>query len=195
MRGVIQGQAGVSNRLWQDVFYLGGAMVFLAVFSIPIAHFIFGMPMAFGALGLETLVYFLCGFGWFVIGPLLILKAEWGAEQTGVDSSVARHWLIYGLLFVALLLLLSVALPTAYTFQLLASLNLVLLGLSMLMSVLWLVVVYPGIWLLSHIFPAIGGPSSGMEETPPEQGLGGPLPSLPQGVTWDMVAREILFWG
>jgi hypothetical protein len=195
MRGVIQEQASVRNRLWQDVFCLGGAMVFLAVFSIPIAHLIFGLPMAFGSLGLETLIFFLCGFGLFVIGRLLILRAEWVTEQTGVDSSVTRHWLIYGLLFVALLLLLSVALPTAYTFQLLASLNLVLLGLSMLMSVLWLVVVYPVIWLLSHIFPAMGGPSSGMEETLPEQELGQPLPALPQGVTWEMVVREILFWG
>jgi hypothetical protein len=113
MRGVIQEQTSIRNRLWQDVFVLGGAMVFLAVFSIPIAHLVFGMPMVFGALGLETLVFFLCGFGLFVIGRLLILKAEWVTERTGVDSSLTRHWLVYGLLFVLLLLLLSVALPTA----------------------------------------------------------------------------------
>ncbi|MBN2086514.1 MAG: DUF4129 domain-containing protein [Anaerolineales bacterium] len=194
MRGVIQEQIGIRNRLWQDVFILGGAMVFLAVFSVPLAHFLFGMPMAFGSLGVETLIYFLCGFGLFVIGRLLILKAEWVTERTGVDSSVTRHWMIYGLLFVVLLLLLSVALPTAYTFQLLASLNLVLMGLSMLMSILWMAVVYPVIWLLSHIFPAIGGPTEEMQETPPDQGVGQALPSLPQGVTWEMIAREILFW-
>jgi len=195
MRGVIQEQTSIRNRLWRDVFFLGGAMVFLAVFSIPIAHLIFGMPMVFGALGLETLVFFLCGFGLFVIGRLLILKAEWVTERTGVDSSLTRHWLVYGLLFVLLLLLLSVALPTAYSFQLLASLNVVLMGLSTLMSILWLVVVYPVIWLLSHLWPAIGDSSGAMEETQAEEGLGRTLPALPQGVTWEIVIREILFWG
>jgi hypothetical protein len=195
MRGVIQEQTNIRNRLWQDVFILGGAMVFLAVFSIPISHLIYGTPMTFGSLGLETLLFFLCGFGLFVIGRLLILKAEWVTERTGVDSSVTRHWLVYGLLFVLLLLLLSVALPTAYSFQLLTSMNVVLSGLSTLMSILWLVVVYPVIWLLSNVFPAMGDSSSAMEEAPAEEALRETLPSLPLGLTWEMVAREILFWG
>jgi len=169
-------------------------MVFLAVFSIPISHLIYGTPMEFGSLGLETLVFFLCGFGLFVISRLLILKAEWVTERTGVDSSVTRHWLVYGLLFVLLLLLLSVALPTAYSFQLLASLNVVLLGLTTMMSILWMVVVYSVIWLLSLIFPA-GDSTGAMEETPPGEGLVQTLPSLPHGVTWEIVVREILFWG
>ncbi len=195
MRGIIQEQTSIRNRLWLDVFILGGLMVFLAVFSIPITHIIYGLPMAFGSLGLETLLFFLCGFGLFVIGRLLILKAEWVMERTGVDSSVTRHWLVYGLLFVLILLLLSVALPTAYSFQLLASLNVVLMGLSALMSFLWVAIIYPVIWLLAHIFPAIGDSASAIEETPAEEGLPQPLPALPLGVTWEMVAREILFWG
>ncbi|MGB7537829.1 MAG: hypothetical protein WBM17_04760, partial [Anaerolineales bacterium] len=179
MRGVIQEQAAIRNRLWQDVFLLGGAMVFLAVFSIPIAHLLFGMPMVFGSLGLETLLFFLCGFGLFVITRLLVLKAEWVTERTGVDSSVTRHWLVYGLLFVLLLLLLSVALPTAYSFQLLTSLNVALMGLSTLMTILWVAIVFPIIWLLSRLFPALGDSSSAIEESPAEEGLGQALPALP----------------
>ena len=193
MRGILEEQTGIRNRLWQDVFILGGFMVFLSVFSIPITHMLYGLPMEFGSLGLDTLLFFLCGFGLFVIGRLLILKAEWVTERTGVDSSVTRHWLVYGLLFVLILLLLAVALPTAYSFQLLASLNVVLMGLSTLMSILWVAIIYPVIWLLAHIFPAIGG-SDALEEMPPEEGLP-PPPALPPGVTWEAVAREILFWG
>jgi hypothetical protein len=193
MRGILEEQTSIRNRLWQDVFILGGFMVFLAVFSIPITHILYGLPMEFGSLGLETLLFFLSGFGLFVIGRLLILKAEWVTERTGVDSSVTRHWLVYGLLFVLILLVLAVALPTAYSFQLLASLNVVLMGLSTLMSILWVAIIYPIIWLVAHIFPATGGPEE-MADTPPEEGLP-PMTALPPGVTWETVAREILFWG
>ncbi len=193
MRGVLEEQTIIRNRLWQDVFILGGFMVFLAVFSIPITHLLYGLPMEFGSLGIETLLFFLSGFGLFVIGRLLILKAEWVTERTGVDSSVTRHWLFYGLLFVLILLVLAVALPTAYSFQLLASLNVVLMGLSTLMSILWVAIIYPIIWLAAHIFPVTGGPEE-MADTPPEEALPPPA-ALPPGVTWETVAREILFWG
>jgi hypothetical protein len=193
MRGILEEQTNIRNRLWQDVFILGGFMVFLAVFSIPITHILYGLPMEFGSLGIETLLFFLCGFGLFVIGRLLILKAEWVTERTGVDASVTRHWLVYGLLFVLILLFLAVALPTAYSFQLLASLNVVLMGLSTLMSMLWVAIIYPVMWLLAHILPVIGGPDAAAE-TPAEERLP-PPPALPPGVTWETVAREILFWG
>ncbi len=195
MRGVIEEQHSIRNRLWQDVFLLGGMMVFLSVFSISISHLVYDTPMEFGSLGFETLIFFLCGSGLFVIGRLLVLRTEWVTEQTGVDAGVTRHWLFYGLLFVLILLLLAIVLPTAYSFQLLSSLNVVLLGLSTLTSILWLVIIYPIIWVLAHIFPAIGDSTSAMEVPPAEEGLTRTLPALPQGVTWEMVAREILFWG
>jgi hypothetical protein len=103
--------------------------------------------------------------------------------------------LVYGLLFVLLLLLLAAALPTAYSFHLLSSLNVVMMGISTLLSILWLVIIYPVIWLLSLLLPPAGQSPDAVEETQSEQALSQVLPSLPQGVTWEMVVREILFWG
>jgi hypothetical protein len=194
-RGLIQEQNDARDRLWQDVFFIGGIMVFLSVFSIPIAHFVWGMPMTFGTLGLEILLFLLCGMGLFVIGRLLLLRAEWATERTGIDESVSRQWIGYGLAFVAALLVLAVALPTEYTFQLLTSVNLVLTGLSTLLSALWLVLIYAIIWLLSLILPAWGEPMEPLGIQLPEEELAESLPSLPPGISWQVVIREILFWG
>lgn len=195
MRGLVEEHNTARNRLWQDVLVLGGGIVFLSVFSIPLARYILGQTIAFGSLGVETLLFFLCGLGLFVIGRLMILRAEWVTERTGIDPNVTRNWIGYGLLFVLLLLILAVVLPTEYSFQLLASLNLAILGITTLVSILWMVIIYPIIWLLSLVMPAMGNVSSEMEEQPPEGGLSQRLPSLPQGVTWEVVVREILFWG
>jgi hypothetical protein len=194
-RGVVQEQNAARDRLWQDVLFFGGAMVFLSVFSVPIANFAWGMPMLFGTLGLEVLVFFLCGLGLFVIGRLMLLRAEWVAERTGIDSSVPRQWIGYGMVFVMILLVIAVVLPTEYTFQLLTSLNLVIGGISTFFTILWLIIVYAVIGLLSLILPAWGAPSEVTENPLPEEGLAQSLPSLPQGVSWETVIREILFWG
>jgi hypothetical protein len=194
MRGVIQEQNSARDQLWQMVFILGGVMVFLSVFSLPMLHFLNAAPMEFGSLGFEIIIYFLCGFGLFVISRLLILQSEWVMERTAADSSVTRHWLVYGLLFILLLLILSVVLPTAYTFQLLESLNVVVTGLSTLLSILWLMIVYPVIWLLSQIIPPLGSSMGELQDLPEEMGTQQNLPGLPQGLTWEAVAREILFW-
>ncbi len=194
-RGVIQEQNAARNRLWQDVFSLGGIMVFLSVFSIPIANFAWGMPMDFGTLGVEILFFFLCGLGLFVIGRLMLLRAEWVSERTGIDSSVSRQWIGYGMAFVLILLVLAVALPTEYTFQLLTSLNVVIMGISTFFTILWLFIVYSVIWLLSLILPAWGDPSGVSENPLPEDSLAQTLPSLPRGISWEAVMREILFWG
>jgi hypothetical protein len=195
MRGVIQEQNNARNRLWQDVFVLSGGMVFFSVFSLSLLNLARGFPAAFGTLGLETPVFLFCGFGLFVIGRLLILRAEWVTERTGINPSVTRFWLLYGSAFVLCVLLLAVVLPTAYSFSLLESLTVVIAGLSTLMSILWLAFVYPVIWLLSRILPPIGIPSPFEEAPPPVGESDAALPSLPMGVTWAAVAREILFWG
>jgi hypothetical protein len=194
LRGLAEEQHSIRDNLWQDVFFLGGAMVFLSVFSIPIAHFVFGIPLSFGSLGVETLLFFLCGFGLFVIGRLMILRAEWVTERTGVDPSVTRYWLFCGLVFVVLLLLLSAALPTEYSLPLLSRLSLLLDGIATLLLIVWLAAVYPLIWLLAHLFPALGNIESTAENMQPASPAAR-TPALPPGLTWEMVAREILFWG
>jgi hypothetical protein len=193
--GVVQEQNAARNRLWQDVFFFGGIMVLLSVFSVPIANLAWGMPMNFGTLGLEILLFFLCGLGLFVIGRLMLLQMEWVTERTGIDKSVPRQWIGYGLAFVAILLVLAVALPTDYTFQLLTSVNLVVTGISTLLTALWLIIVFAIIWLLSLILPAAESTGSAIQFQLPEEELGESLPSLPMGISWQAVIREFLFWG
>lgn len=195
LRGELEEQHAARNRLWQDVFLFGGIMVVLSVFSLPVANFIGGRPMDFGTLGLEILVFFLCGLGLFVIGRLMLLQAEWLTEQTGMDVRLPRMWIGYGLLFVLALLVLAAVLPTEYSFRLLASLNLVLVGVSTLITTLWILGTYLVVSLLSLIMPAWTGTLDLAQLRPPEDELAESLPALPQGIHWGTVVREIVFWG
>jgi hypothetical protein len=192
-RGVVAEQNSARRRIWQDVFIIGGLMMILSVSTVPILHFTAGLPMAFGSLGLEVLVFFLCGLGVFAVGRLMLLRAEWMTERTGIDPSVTRQWIGYGLAFVALLLILSVALPTEYSFRLLASLELVLEAIAAIGSTLGLIVYIAFTWFLGLFLPHAERPQSLQLPLPPE-GVSD-VAALPSGVDWAVVLREFLFWG
>jgi hypothetical protein len=193
-RGILEEHNTARQRIWQDVFLMGGFMVFLSVFALPIVHFTLGMEMEFGSLGFEILVFFLCGLAVFVIGRLMLLRAEWVTERTGIDPGVSRQWIGYGLVFVAVLLMLAVALPTEYSFQLLSSLALVVSAVSMALTALWYTIIFTIIWILGLILP----PAQEMEPLSiqlPGEGLPNNSGALPAGVSWVTVVRELLFWG
>jgi hypothetical protein len=176
------------------VLLMGGFMVFLSVFALPIMHFTMGLGMQFGSLGVEILAFFLCGLGLFVIGRLMLLRAEWVTERTGVDPGVARQWIGYGLGFVAVLLLLAVALPTEYSFRLLSSLALVVDTLSMALTALWYTIVFTIVWILSLILPQMQLLDLTNLQIP-QAGKPNDAVALPAGISWLTVVREMLFWG
>lgn len=193
-RGLIEEQNSARLRIWQDVFLMGGCMVFLSVFALPIAHLVFGLEMRFGSIGLEVLLFFLCGLGLFVISRQMLLRAEWMTERTTVDASVPRWWTAYGLGFVLLLLLLAVVLPTEYSFRLLSSLGLITSALTTAFSAFALTVIVLITWLLSLVLPDID--MNGHQDLPvPEPAQQTEAVGLTAGIPWWTVLRELLFWG
>jgi hypothetical protein len=192
-RGIAEEQNAARLRIWQDVFIIGGLMVILSVLTVPVLRVTAGLPAAFGSLGPEVLVFFLCGLGVFTVGRLMLLRAEWLTERTGIDPSVSRQWIGYGLAFIVLLLVLAVVLPTEYSFRLLSSLELVLDALSAIGSILAVAIYLVFTWFLSLFLPPMEGAEGLNLPIPPE--AAGTAAALPAGISWETVFREFLFWG
>ena len=187
-------QSAAKSRLWKDVFVFGGLMVFLSLAGAAIVQSIRNTPADFGPVGMEALVYFLCGLGIFAIGRLMVLRVDWTLDRTRFDAAILRRWLMYSLGFILILIFLASALPTDYSLNILTSLSLAIQGIGGILFVLWALVLFPFMLLLSSIISLLLGAPQKISAPPAQKSLTEALPPLPAGVTWITVLREIFFW-
>jgi Na+-transporting methylmalonyl-CoA/oxaloacetate decarboxylase gamma subunit len=193
IREIEQIQSQARNRVWNDVFFFGGFIVLLSVFGVTVVRIARNLPLGFGPLGPEILVYFLCGLGLFAISRMLVLRMDWVSDRTRFDPGISRRWLAYSFGFILILVFLASALPTKYSLDLLTSLNLAVMGVGRVLMVLWALIVLPFTLMVSFIvsFLRIGTVNTvPTAERPPLDDI----PALPAGITWVTVLREILFW-
>ncbi len=187
-------QSHARNRLWYDVFFFGGLIVLLSVFGVSLVHIVRSLPLGFGPLGPETLVFFICGLGLFAISRLMALRVDWAMDRTRFDAGISSRWLAYSLGFIFILLFLAILLPTNYSFDLLTGLNLAVMGVIRIIAILGALIVLPFMFILSSLLSLLGwgSPSGAIKqlERLPSDSVG----SMPAGITWGTVLREILFW-
>jgi hypothetical protein len=95
------------------------------------------LPQA-GAI--NVLVYFTLGLALLSLTQFSVLHMRWAVNRIQMSNELARRWALYSLLFLALLAIGSLLLPTGYTISLLAVLNLVVMVvISAYVFVSWLV--------------------------------------------------------
>lgn len=148
-----------------------------------------------GGVVLNVLIYFTLGLVLLSQAHLTMLQTRWRIQKITVASNLAKQWAWYGLIFLGLLMLIDLFLPTRYTLGFLATAGLVvdfLLNLIFFLGGLLLVLLLlPFAWLFNTLFG----------QTSPE-GPAGP-PSLPQypdfpaaGPTdsWVDTLRSLIFW-
>jgi hypothetical protein len=181
------------------VLFFGGLSVFLSIFGMSIMRIARGLPTGYGSLGAEVPLYFACSLGLFAIGRVLILLSDWQWEKTHFQAGIIRPWLVYGFGFILVVWILSLALPTQYSFDLVSSLNRVLFGLGYIGMLFWSVVLLPILYLLSRLssllFMKSKAPAGEVPtEAVPTAEAASHLPALPSGWDWGQIAREILFW-
>jgi len=194
LRDTEQAQSAARNRLWHDVFFFGGFMVVLSMVGAATVRIIRNTPVDIGPVGMEALIYFLCGLGLFAIGRLMILRVDWALERTLFDAGIPRRWMLYSLGFILILILLASALPTDYSLSLLTSLNLTIQGIGGILMILWALIVLPLMFLARALLSILGGTPASTPVQPAEQPLSEMIPALPSGITWVAVLREALFW-
>ncbi len=194
LRDTEKAQSAARNRLWKDVFVFGGLMVFLSLVGAAVIRSIRNAPADIGPVGMETLVYFLCGLGVFAIGRWMMLRVDWTLDRTRFDAGIPRRWLMYSLGFIVIVIFLAAALPTDYSLSLLTSLNLAIQGLGGIVFILWALVLFPVLLLASSFISLLLGTPQATPAPPAEKPIADALPALPAGVTWISVLREIFFW-
>jgi hypothetical protein len=124
-----------------------------------------------------------------------LLRARWGLNRVRVSKKIGVSWVVYTLIFLTLVGLFSLVLPTSYTFGLLTLLN-YLLGLVLLAGgfVLWLLSI-PIFYISIMLYSLFG--ISPLERIPPPR-IVPPPPvdgAAPQTIPfWLEMARSIFFW-
>ncbi|MFN8460023.1 MAG: DUF4129 domain-containing protein [Anaerolineae bacterium] len=148
-----------------------------------------------GGIVLNVLIYFTLGLVLLSQAHLTTLQTRWRIQKIAVASNLAKQWAWYGLIFLGLLMLIDLVLPTRYTLGFLASAGLVvdfLLNLIFFLGRLLLVLLLlPLAWLFNTLFG----------QTSPEGSAGPPtLPQYPDfpaaGSTdsWVDTLRSLIFW-
>jgi hypothetical protein len=191
MRAAARDQAATGNRLWTDVFSIGGCMVLLSVFSLSAVRILQGLPVEYGSLGFEIHLFFLCGLGLLAVSRLIILRTDWILEHTRIDPKISRRWIGSAAAFILFVIFIAAALPTRYAFRLFESLKVVVEGLTTGVLIVWMGIVLLFLWIMSHVLPALSIPL----ETAPPDSIAENLPHLTQETSWGNVLRELFFWG
>ena len=177
-------------------FFAGGAILLLAAGLARVGLSELLDPSRLSPVGplLNVLLYFLLGL--ILLGQVhyALLHHWWREQRVGIAAGLTGRWVRYSAAFLGLVALLAALLPTNYTLGLLDLLRAGVGLVLYLLEFLVIVVTFPFLWLLSHLFPG-GGVA-----TPPA------LPSFPvqppppsaaasPGADWLGVARSLLFWG
>jgi hypothetical protein len=143
----------------------------------------------------NVLLYFTLGLVLLSQARLSSLLMRWRLQNITVASSLAKQWAKSGLIFLGLLLLIDLALPTSYTLGFLASAGIVVQFLMMILifvlQLLFVLITLPLAWLLSLLLGQSPQRNpSGLPELPilPESAAAGaPLP-------WLEALRSLIFW-
>jgi hypothetical protein len=190
------GQMRARDRLWEHAFLFGAAIILASLILPQVVLALFGVQADSPGVGWEVPVYFLSALVLLTIGRFLLLRADWTWERTPILPGLARRWIISSLVFLAVIVLLAVALPTDYSFNLLTSLDRVVRGLIDVGMFVWALfffyVVFPIVYFLSSIFSSLTG--SVEPPVPPVE----EMPQLPESqlpnVAWAVSLRELLLW-
>lgn len=143
---------------------------------------------------LNVLIYYALGL--VMLGQLRFtqLSLRWRKEGLRVSGALAGHWIRYTLLLLGLAGLIAFLLPTAYTLPLLDVVAVVVEAVLYVFNVIFQVVVFAFLLLLTPLARLLGGEIRSRAPDP------GPPPELqpttPGGSTpaWFEIVRSLVFW-
>ena len=152
---------------------------------------------ALAAGGASTLLYFMLGLALLSQTQFISLHVRWTVQKIPVNSSLAKQWAGYSLLFLGLMALLVSLLPTRYAIQ-------PLQVLAYLFSTALAIYLYIGqailaffLYIISLIYSLFGKvpPAKSEPFAPPK------LPALPAdagpagaGPNWWEIIKTLIFW-
>lgn len=185
------------RKLAGQVIFLGAVMVVLTALTRLDLQAIWGAlpPVEVGAL--NVLIYFFLALLLLSQGQFAVLRATWIWQQIPVTRPMAMGWLRYSLIFLGLVALLVLILPTRYSVSLLTLAQILFSFLFSIVLFLFYLISIPILWLLSLLTR-----DQAMEEPleNPFQNLLQPTP-FPEDLTpiatvpLSELFQSVVFWG
>jgi hypothetical protein len=167
-----------------ELFVWGGLGMLLVSTAI---HFTISSALV---LAVPTMLYFALGIALLSQGRFSVLHAGWQIQRIPVQRGVGRRWLLWAVIFLVIVALAALLLPTGYTMgPLLAFLGLFSILLNVLTFIVFLIIFLLAL-PLAFLFPSIEEPAQPQFEPgpllPPEEITRGTSP-------WEVVI-SVVFW-
>lgn len=167
--GVRTERASARQRLAEQIFLLGGALVVMMILAhVEFAPTLtgFGYPAPISAY---AMIYFIAALSLLAITQFTLLRAGWLWERLPVAGGLGLRWMLGMAIFLAALVVLSLALPTGYSVGLLGVIGYLIALIAGLIQTLLFLLAHLIFLLGSLLASLFGGP-------PPEQPA--PLPPV-----------------
>ncbi|MCB9136106.1 MAG: hypothetical protein H6636_11810, partial [Anaerolineales bacterium] len=185
----------IRRQLAGRILFLGAVMVFLTALTRADLKPVWGElpPIEVGAV--NVLLYFFLALLLLSQGQFAVLRATWIWQRIPVTRPMAMGWLRYSLIFLAVIALLVLVLPTGYSVGLLTLVKILFNVIATVLYFLFLVLSLPILWLL-RLFNRQNGIDQPLENPfenlipTPEPDTVTPIASVP----FPELAKSIIFW-
>jgi hypothetical protein len=177
------------------VFVLGFVMIGMTVILKSNFESLPAVETSTRTFAVALLAYFALAFIFLALNQYAIQKARWYFNDINVNPDLAKRWLVYTVVFVAVVILLTVFLPTDFTLGLLPVVQALYNAVIFIFGLFQVFLLFPISLIITFLSNLLGLQQSEQPPTPPEvpeftpEALQttGPLP------WWDLV-KSILFW-
>jgi hypothetical protein len=141
----------------------------------------------------STLLYFALGVALFSQARFSVAQIGWQRQNIPVQSDIGRRWLLWTVIFLVIVALVALLLPTRSSMgplrALLAVIELIVRAITLVFAFLY----YLFMLLISTIFPSVQPPqppATGQQPTatPPAP------PATPSATPWLQIAASAVFW-
>ena len=156
------------------------------------------VPPPLSGLVINALVYFILGLGLISQAHFSILRASWRFGRIDVSPHLGTRWAWLAVGFLALIMIVALALPTGYSVGLPQAVSLVVTIAVGILSFVFSTLFYLISLLVGLLLSALGAKEGAAV---PQEPLSVPTPSVSSAlgtasnVTWLELLKSILFWG
>jgi hypothetical protein len=195
LEGLVSDRAAAQQRLAGRVFAIGGVLVFInGLLRQEIIHI--GGAFAPKQDAWHVVLYFVTGLVLLSLSQLANRRLAWAWERIPVKADIAGRWIITSIIFLLVIVLVALALPTGYTIGFLPTLSTTLGVILYLLYGLVMLILTPIFYILGWLMSLfkIVGPTEPIEPMqPPEMP---PAETLTPGAApgWLELLKSILFW-
>jgi hypothetical protein len=195
LEGLVSDRAAAQRRLAGRVFAIGAGLVFInGLLRQEIIHI--GRVFAPKQDAWHVVLYFVTGLVLLSLSQLANRRLAWAWERIPVKADVAGRWIITSIIFLLVIVLVALVLPTGYTIGFLPMLSTVLGAALYLLYGLVMLILTPIFYVLGWLMSIfnIVSPTEPMEPLqPPEMP---PPETLTPGAApdWLELLKSILFW-